>query len=206
METVPSQEVILDTFTNHGMCRAQHSFQVCLACHHYFCHRWDTGQKYLAEYRKRSLHVTPGRVRSWEREDMRGDVEALLRDGTAEETLLVVALSKKKHLIPLPCCRVTPPNQRALFVQVEEESVVLTPETYDATREPFDQLLRLGCRKGEILSGDYHPMTLRKAPIADVVALDARIAPWRPSGLLTLISYITILEDADDASERADAG
>lgn len=197
----PVEAVIRDTFSNHGMCRARDSLSVCPACAHVFNHRWECGQKYESEYRKHSLLVTPAGWTSWQRAAMRTDLEQLLRDGTQAPTLLVVALSKKKHLVPLPGCRVTPAGQRTLFVQLEEESLTVTPEAYASVRRPFDELLALGCRKGEILDGNYHPLTLRKTDVVEVLRRDRFLTRWRPSGLLTLVSYITLLEDAADGGE-----
>lgn len=190
----PVSDCLADTFTNHGLCRSPHSLEVCPACNHYFTHRWEVGQKYLSEYRKHSMLVTRDGFVPWQRAAMRADLERFLRDG-CPECVLVVGLSKKKHCLPLA---VANPPGTAFTVQLEEERVRVCPREWFALAEAFDGLLSLGARKGEILSGGYHHQTLRKASVVRLLELDRRIRPVRPSGLLTLLSYVTLLEDGDD--------
>lgn len=202
--TVPVKEVIRDTFTNHGMCRAPHSRAVCPACGHYFNHRWlPAGFKKPAEYRLLSIRILTDRMEMWPRERMRPNLETMLRDG-CPECVLVVSLSKKKHLLPF--APVNPPS-RSFAVQVEEETVQLSAGAWFPLAQAFDALLALDIPKGAILAGNYHHAGLRKAPLAEVLRWDAAIAPWRPSGLLTLLSYVTLLEEKSDAGDIvADAG
>lgn len=199
-ETVPIETVIRDTFTNHGMCRCPSSRVVCLACNHYFNHRWlPEGFKKSAEYRLLSLIATPGGWHSWQRNQMRADIETWLRDGNPGG-VFVVALSKKKHLVPL--ATVNPPGGRHFTVQVEEERVRVGPDLWRSPDEAFQALLSLGCFKGEILSGNYSAHTVRKVGFASIRAHDRRVQPFRGGGMLTLVSYVTVLEK--EAEETTD--
>jgi hypothetical protein len=199
-ESVPASQVIRDTFTNHGMCRCPRSTRVCQACDHYFNYRWEVGQKYLSEYRKHSHKVTAAAWESWQREDMRADIERWLREG-CPECVLVAALSKKKHCLPL--APINLPG-RSFAVQLEEETVQVPAGAWTSLAAAFDRLLALGLTKGAILSGQYHHAALRKSgDVAEVLRLDRAVAPWRPSGLLTLLSYITVLGDTDAPEEAA---
>lgn len=197
---VDVKTVIRDTFTNHGMLRVPESTDVCPACDYYFNHRWDAGQKYLSEFRKRSLLVTPDGWTDWQRPDMKRDIEHWLQDG-CPEGIFVIALSKKKHLLPL--APINPPG-RVFRIQFELDTVEVSKH-YWPLASAFCCLMGLGAKKGEILSGDYHHSTLRKCPsteapdgrpasIKTLMDLDATIRPWRPSPLLSLVSYI-ILEE-----------
>jgi hypothetical protein len=200
---LPAGDVIRDTFTNHGLCRVPGSDSVCPACGHYFNHRWEVGQKYLSEYRKHSLLVTPAAWQPWPRPAMRLDLETLLAAGAREPLLLVIGLSKKKHCLPL--AKVNPPGARHLYVQLEEEGVLVTPDAWAGVAGVFDALLAQGCRKGEVLGGNYSPATLRRAPsLSRLLAAERALAPWRPSGLLSLVSYVTLVGDGDDARDDAD--
>jgi len=194
-------DVIRDTFTNHGMCRVPSSDDACQACEYYFNHRWDTGQQYPMEYRKRSLVVTEGEVIEWMRADMKVDIEKWLHEGCPHGVFLV-SLSKKKHCLPLAV--VNPPG-RSFVVQVEEDRAMID-ESYWPLCSAFSCLISLGAKKGEILSGEYHHATLKQLPsstnadglhasVATVLKLDKLIAPHRPSPLLTLISYLIIVEE-----------
>lgn len=194
--TTHVSEVLQDTFTNHGMCRAPHSSSVCEACAHYFTHRWDKGQTYPAEYRKHSFTVTRQGWREWPRARMRGDLERWLHRG-CPEGVFVVGLSKKKHCLPL--AMVNAPG-RAFTVQVEEDRVQLG-DHYWPLMSAFACLMGLGAKKGEILSGEYHHATLRRLPSADdargkpvdlsvILDMDRTIAAYRPSPLLSLVSYL----------------
>jgi len=199
-DSVPVTEVIRDTFTNHGLCRVPSSQSVCLACNHYFNHRWTPkGFKKPAEYRMISMKILADSFHPWQREEMRGDIEHYFENG-CPECLLVVSLSKKKHCLPL--ARVNPAG-KAFTIQVEEEQVRIghVPSVQNLLRA-FDGLLAMGCTKGNILSGNYHHAVLRKSSIFDVLELDRVIAPHRPSGLLTLISYITLT--GGDRSENSE--
>jgi len=203
--TTPIQEVVRDTFTNHGMCRAQNSRVVCPACTHYFNHRWDIpGSKKPGEYRRCSLRVVGDSWSAWQRASMRADLEGWLRDGLPGPAVLVVALSKKKHLLPM--ASVHPGGARAFSLMLEEERVRLCARDWIPLSQTFDTLLGLGCGKGEILTGNYSAQTLRRLDLTALRRLDRVIGPWRGSGLLTLVSYTTLLEqdDADDDSDSAD--
>lgn len=195
---VPVGEVLLDTFTNHSLCRAPSSRSVCPACVHYFQYRWEAGQKYLAEYRKHSHRVMASGWQSWSRADMRRDLEGWLTGGVPEMCVLVVALSKKKHCLPLAA--VNPAGTRFLTVQVEEERVRVSPVDWLAVVRPFDGLLARGFGKGEVLTGQYLADSLRRAGVGwrdD----DRLLAPWRPSGLLSLVSYVTLTSVSEGEGE-----
>lgn len=190
-DTAPIDEVIADTFTNHGMCRVPSSKVSCLACRHYFRHRWEIeGQAYPAEYRKRSLFITQDAVTEWHRDDMRRDIESFLTHG-CPQCVLVIALSKKKHCLPLA---VVNESSQLFIVQLEESQVELSPASYGQVMSAFDFLRHTGCTKGEILSGVYHHSTLKKEPrkIKEIMAMDDMLKQWRPSSLLSLVSYIHI--------------
>lgn len=199
----PIGQVIRDTFTNHGMCRAQHSREVCPACTHYFNHRWSVpGGKKPWEYRLCSLRVVGDSWASWQRASMRADIEGWLQDGLPGSGVLVVALSKKKHLLPM--ASVHPAGVRAFSLMLEEERVRVCARDWIPLAHAFDGLLHLGCGKGEILSGDYSSHTLRRLDLLALRKLDRVIGPWRGSGLLTLVSYTTLLESDDADRDGAD--
>ena len=188
---VPVEKVIRDTFTDHGMLRVPGSTDVCKACDHYFNHRWEAGQKYEAEYRKKSLLVTERKVEEWPRERMLKDLERWLHKG-CPGGVFVIGLSKKKHLLPL--ATVNRPGSKSFVVQLETDPVDLG-ESFWPLASAFSCLIGLGARKGEILSGNYHHQTLKKIHPKAILDLDLIIRPRRPSPVLTLISYITITEE-----------
>lgn len=193
---VDVSRVLPETFTNHGMARVPTSRSVCLACHHYFTHRWrPEGSKKPHEYRLNSLLVTAEGWQSWPRERMRADIEGWLREGSPGG-VYVVSLAKKKHLLPLAA--VNPPGSRIFCVQVEEERVHVVADAWLPVAAAFDALLAMGCLKGEVLRGEYGTETLRRLDLTRWRECDRVIASWRPSGLLTLVSYTTLLEDAGE--------
>lgn len=197
-ESVPVASVIRDTFTDHGMLRVPGSTDVCKACDHYFNHRWDAGQKYEAEYRKKSLLVTERKVEEWPRERMMPDIERWLHLG-CPEGIFVIGLSKKKHLLPLATVN---RKGKSFVIQLETDPVDVG-ESFWMLASAFSCLLGLGAKKGEILSGNYHHQTLKKINPKTLMDLDRMVAPRRPSPLLTLISYITIIEDSDADKQSA---
>lgn len=194
-EPTPVSQVIGDTFTNHGMCRVPGSPHVCPACTHYFTTRWRVlGHKKDAEYRLQSLRVHKDSWLVWKRQDMRRDIEGWLHAGQPGG-VYVISLAKKKHLLPLAV--VNPPG-RSFTVQVEEEKVRLDPMAWPGISRAFDALLALGFLKSEILSGSYSAFSLRKAGATAHLEHDRVIAPFRPSGILTLLSYVTLLEKSEE--------
>lgn len=190
---IPVEAVIKDTFTNHGLCRVPSSKVACEACDHYFNYRWDAGQKYESEYRKHSMKVFADRWEDWDRKDMAMDIAEWVLRG-CPECVLVVGLSKKKHCLPLAV--VNPPG-KSFVVQVEESRVMVTQSTWISLKATFEELMGMGCHKGEIMSGNYYHATLKKVGVSPIMKLDRVIAPHRPSDLLTLVSYVTVVEEDD---------
>lgn len=199
---VPIEDVIKDTFTDHGMLRMPSSRDVCPACAHFFNHRWDSGQKYPSEYRKHSLYIEPTTWRSWQRADMRRDIETRLRDG-GPQCVALMSLAKKKQLLPL--ADVTPAG-KTLCVQFEQERVLLSGSRFFEVAVAFDALLSLGFTKGAILEGTLHSSQLRKLSPSDAaraLRANASLASLRPSGLLSLVSYVTITQEQHDDERPA---
>lgn len=202
-DCVLALQVLRATFTNHGMARCSASDMVCPACNHYFNYRWlPEGFKKPAEYRLLSMRVFADRMEPWPRLAMRGDLETMLREG-CPECLLIVSLSKKKHLLPL-----SPVNAagRVFSIRVEEETVELSSGAWFRAAYAFDSLVALGMPKGAILAGNYHHVALRKTSLAEVLRWDAVLAPWRPSAFLTLLSYVTVTEEKSNAGDNVAAG
>jgi hypothetical protein len=203
-DSTPLESVLSDTFTDHGMCRAPHSRSVCPACAYYFLHRWDSGQKYPTEFRKRSLLVTRKAWRNWKREDMRQDIEGWLAHGLPEDSVLVISLAKKKHLLPL--APVNPTGSKRFALTLENQRVRVEPYTWRFVSSSFDVLLSIGCTKGEIITGTCDPRTLARVDLTTWQEHDRLLSVYRPSSLLELVSYVTITGGNDlDSAEPPDA-
>lgn len=116
----------------------------------------------------------------------------------------MVSLAKKKHLLPLASVNPPTPSGCPFGVQVELDRVSLSKTEWATLAGAFDALLDLGFLKGEILSGNYSAHSLRKIGPTKHFRHEAIIAGYRPSALLTLVSYVTML-DEDEAAQIEEA-
>lgn len=184
---------IADTFNSHYLAQCPSSPRLCPACSWYF-----DGKAGHPDFRKMSLIVWKEGWTNWQRPDMKQMIEWWLRHGTAFDYYLVVSLSKKKHILLQAPLNVQ--NTKYLSIQVEEQVAHIDGPTWDYIDKRFMALLQLGHNKGEILSGDLYQVTLKKhGHLYDAIDLSSELEPYRNSPELTLLSYVTIIEEKEQS-------
>jgi hypothetical protein len=140
-----------------------------------------------------SLIVCRNSWQNWARDSMKQDIARWLRDGLEQDSYLVVSLTKKKHI--LLQAQINSATSRFLSIQLEEQVAHVTFDTWQQIETPFLRLLQLGHGKGEILSGNLYANTLRKhGQLAEALALNSALRPWRSSPQIELYSYVTLVE------------
>lgn len=100
----------------------------------------------------------------------------ILVDPPGPPFVIVIPESKQKHLLfraRIACDRDRYP------VQLEEDAVLVDRANLTRCFDAFEGLLALGCRRGEILTGHYHPESMRKAGLAAWRGAEDRMVWWR---------------------------
>jgi hypothetical protein len=203
----PQDVAIAPTFTQHNTSKMSDSDAVCQSCA--ALTRAETFQAMVAA---RKLPIKIWTQAGWHsyshfvRED--GYYEApvpsrmreILIDPPAGRWVLTINSTGKKHTL----FRAGVACGREMFtVQVDEETLWGVHDGFLACLADFERLTMLGCRKDDVLSGVYHPESVRRAGLAQWKAAEDIIRPWRAEApaMLALTHFVARALKLDEIKE-----
>jgi hypothetical protein len=192
----PLALAIAPTFTQHNCAKCLDSDAVCQSCT--VLTRAETWQG-VVTLRKLPLKVwTQAGWHSYShfvQEDghyeapVPSRVREILLDPPSGRWVLAINTSGKKHTI----FRGAVASGRGIIpVQMDEETIWASHGDVLACLADFERLTSLGCRKDDVLSGNYHPEAVHRAGLRAWHAAEAPMPSWRQEhpGVIALVHFV----------------